>query len=121
MRKEPTGYAVIEFNHSGIPDNELKPEEFTPRQEAVLRALQKDRQAQIRRGCPVAVIDMATGDRIESFNMKNVAPSEFQKTNLAEPCTRQFIGLCRIRRMQRSSRNGRSNVRGTAPHRKNES
>ena len=64
MRKEPTGYAVIEFNHSGIPDNELKPEEFTPRQEAVLRALQKDRQAQIRRGCPVAVIDMATGDRI---------------------------------------------------------
>ena len=82
MRKEPTGYAVIEFNHSGIPDNELKPEEFTPRQEAVLRALQKDRQAQIRRGCPVSVIDMATGDRIESFNMKNVAPSEFQKNQL---------------------------------------
>ena len=82
MRKEPTGYAVIEFNHSGIPDEELKPEEFTPRQEAVLRALQKDRQAQIRRGCPAVVVDMATGDRIESFNMKNVAPSDFQKKQL---------------------------------------
>ena len=38
-RKEPKGTTIIEFNHSGIPDDELKPEAFNDYQLAVLKAL----------------------------------------------------------------------------------
>ncbi len=81
-RKQPAGTAIIEFNHSGIPDAELKPEEFSEQQLAVLRSLSPERQAPIRRGCPVAVVDLATGKDIATFNMKNVAPTEYQKREL---------------------------------------
>ena len=76
--------ASIEFNHSGIPDDELKPEEFNDYQLAVLKALPPERQAPIRRGCPVSVIDLATGNQIAAFNMHNVAPSELQKKQLGK-------------------------------------
>ena len=83
-RKEPKGTTIIEFNHCGIPDDELKPEEFNDYQLAVLKALSPERQAPIRRGCPVSVIDLATGNQIAAFNMHNVAPSELQKKQLGK-------------------------------------
>ena len=83
-RKEPKGTTIIELNHSGIPDDELKPEEFNDYQLAVLKALPPERQAPIRRGCPVSVIDLATGNQMAAFNMHNVAPSEFQKKQLGK-------------------------------------
>lgn len=82
MKKKTQGYAVIEFNHGGIPDNELKPEEFDQLQVSVLNALPADRKQPILRGCPAAVVDLATGEKIASFNMKNVAPTEYQKKAL---------------------------------------
>lgn len=51
MKKKTQGYAVIEFNHGGIPDNELKPEEFNQLQVSVLNALPADRKQPILRGC----------------------------------------------------------------------
>ena len=82
-RNKTAGTAIIEFNHGGIPDDELKPEEFSEYQLAVLRSLPVERQDSIRRGCPVKVIDMDTGNEIAAFNMKNVEPTEFQKQMLA--------------------------------------
>ena len=41
-RKELKGTTIIEFNHSGIPDDELKPEEFNDYQLAVLKASAAD-------------------------------------------------------------------------------
>ena len=83
-RKEPKGTTIIEFNHSGIPDDEPKPEAFNDYQLAVLKALPPRWQTSIRRGCPVSVIDLATGNQIAAFNMHNVAPSEFQKKQLGK-------------------------------------
>lgn len=74
---------VIEFNHSGIPDDELKPEEFDAQQLAVLAALPPDRQEQIRKGCPVAVLDIDSGATLAAFNRKNIALTEYQKESLA--------------------------------------
>lgn len=82
MKKKPSGYVVIEFNHGGIADDDLKPEELDEQQKAVLHALPAERKAIILRGCPAAVVDMSTGERIASFNMKNVAPTEYQKKAL---------------------------------------
>lgn len=82
MKRKQTGYAVLEFNHSGIPDSELQPEQFDDRQRAVLQALAPDRRAAIERGCPATVIDLTTGEGIASFNMKNVKPSEFEQRQL---------------------------------------
>lgn len=83
-RKEPVGMTLIEFNHSGIPDDQLKPEEFTDYQLAVLETLPPERQKPIRMGCPVSVVDLATGNRIATFNMHNIEPSEFEKKQFAE-------------------------------------
>ena len=82
MKRKQTGYAVLEFNHSGIPDSELQPEQFDDRQRAVLQALAPDRRAAIERGCPATVIDLTTGEGIASFNMKNVKPSEYEQRQL---------------------------------------
>lgn len=84
MKKKTQGYAVIEFNHSGIPDNDLKPEEFNERQVSVLNALPADRKKPILHGCPAAVVNLATGEKLASFNMKNAAPSEYQKKALGK-------------------------------------
>ncbi len=81
--KNNTGTAVIEYNHSGIPDDQLKPEDFDERQLAVLAALPPARQAQIRKGCPVSVIDLGTGATIADFNLRNVKPSDFEMEMLA--------------------------------------
>ena len=83
-RKELKGTTIIELNHSGIPDDELKPEEFNDYQLDVLKALPPERQTPIRRGCPVSVIDLATGNQMAAFNMHNVAPSELQKKQLGK-------------------------------------
>lgn len=82
-KRKPAGITIMEFNHSGIPDDQLEPEEFSDYQLAVLNALPPERQAPIRRGCPVAVVDLATGKDIATFNMQNVAPTESQKNDLA--------------------------------------
>lgn len=81
--KNNSGTVVIEFNHSGIPDAELTPEEFDEQQIAVLTALPEERQAEIRKGCPVAVIDIGSGATLATFNRKNIVLSEYQKKELA--------------------------------------
>lgn len=83
-RKEPKGMTLIEFNHSGIPDDALKPEEFSDYQLTVLKALPPERQEPIRRGCPASVVDLATGNRVATFNMHNIEPAEFEKRQFAE-------------------------------------
>jgi len=82
-KSKTTGTAIIEFNHGGIPDDKLHPEVFSEYQSAVLNSLPSERQEPIRRGCPVKVIDLDTGDVIAAFNMKNVEPTKFQKQMLA--------------------------------------
>ncbi|MBQ6347626.1 MAG: hypothetical protein IJI71_08715 [Clostridia bacterium] len=81
--KNTSGYAVIELNHGGIPDDELKPEDFDELQNAVLNALPAERQETIRQGCPVIVINMETGERIAAFNLKNVKPDKYQMESFA--------------------------------------
>ena len=81
--KNTSGYAVIELNHGGIPDDQLRAEEFDELQNAVLNALPPERQEPIRQGCPVIVIDMETGDRIAAFNLKNVKPDKYQMESFA--------------------------------------
>ena len=81
--KNNSGTVVIEFDHSGIPDDELRPEEFDEQQLAVLAALPPERQEQIRKGCPVAVIDIGSGTTLATFNRKNIALTEYQKESLA--------------------------------------
>ena len=81
--KNTSGYAVIELNHGGIPDDQLRPEEFDELQNAVLNALPPERQEPIRQGCPVIVIDMETGDRVAAFNLKNVKPDKYQMESFA--------------------------------------
>lgn len=83
MKNKSDGTAIIELNHRGIPDDELQPEEFNARQLQVLKALPPERQAQIRRGCPVKVVDLDTGEEVAAFNMMNVALSEFDMEMLA--------------------------------------
>ena len=82
--KKRNGTVVIEFNHSGIPDEELRPEVFDERQLAVLAALPPERQEQIRKGCPVAVCDIATHETLAMFNRKNIILTEYQKESLAK-------------------------------------
>jgi len=81
--KNNNGTVVIEFNHSGIPDEELRPEEFDEQQLAVLTALPPERQEQIRKGCPVAVLDIASGATLATFNRKNISLTKYQKESLA--------------------------------------
>lgn len=82
-KRKASGTAYIEFNHAGIPDDKLQPEEFTEYQLAVLNSLPAERQEPIRRGCPVRVIDLETGNEVAAFNMKNIEPTEFQKQMFA--------------------------------------
>ena len=82
MKNRP-GYMVIQFNHSGIPDKNLKPETFLPEQEMILSKLDAHIQAEIRKGCPVAVVDSEFSQKIAKFNMGNVKPSQFDIDMLA--------------------------------------
>lgn len=68
MNKKQSGTLVIELNHRGIPDEELKPEEFNDYQLAVLAALDPKLQEKIRQGCPFSVVDMETNTCIAQFN-----------------------------------------------------
>lgn len=82
MKNRP-GYMVIQFNHSGIPDKDLKPETFSPEQEMILSKLDTHIQAEIREGHPVAVVDLESSQKIAKFNMGNVKPSQFDIDMLA--------------------------------------
>lgn len=89
-RRKQDGYAVIEFTHAGIPDDQLRPEEFNEHQIEVMNALEPKFQDQIRRGIPIGVMDVETGEDIESFNRKNVVPSETQLNSLARVLYREI-------------------------------
>lgn len=82
MKNRP-GYLVIQFNHSGIPDKDLKPELFSPEQERILSKLDAHIQAEIRKGHPVVVIDSESSQEIAKFNIGNVNPSQFDIDMLA--------------------------------------
>lgn len=51
MKNRP-GYMVVELNHSGIPDKDLAPEEFSPLQEQVLAGLDAHIQDKGAQGLP---------------------------------------------------------------------
>lgn len=91
MKKKQSGTIVIELNHRGIPDAELKPEEFDEQQLAVLNALDIPFQDKIRRGCPVHVVDMETGEAVARFNTHNVKPSDFEMQMLARSLLDRFL------------------------------
>ena len=78
------GTVVLEFNHSGIPDADLKPEEFTQQQLIVLEQMEPAFQRKIRRGYPVQVLDKQSGDELAAFNMQNVKPTEAEVNLLAK-------------------------------------
>ncbi len=82
-KKTIQGTVILELRHDGIPDSELQPEEFDELQLAVLNTLSPNIQASIRRGCPIKVIDVESGQDI-AFNMKNVVLSEYQIQSLAK-------------------------------------
>ena len=85
--KNSNGTVVIEFNHSGIPDDELMPEEFDEQQLAVLAALPPERQEQIRKGCPVAVIDMGSGATLNT--RRRNWPDQFMRPHSASTAIRR--------------------------------
>ena len=91
MKKNKSGTVVIELNHDGIPDDELKAEEFDERQLAVLEALDPEFQEKIKRGCPIDVIDMETNTSIAKFNHQNVKPSDFEMQMLARSILDSFL------------------------------
>ena len=75
MKKNQSGTIVIELNHSGIPDLELEPEPFDHQQLEVLEALDPALQEKIRKGCPVHVVDMETGEELEmQTDMHELSP-----------------------------------------------
>lgn len=91
MKKKQSGTIVLELNHSGIPDAELKPEEFDEQQLAVLNVLDATFQDKIRRGCPAHVVDMETGEAVARFNTHNVKPSDFEMQMLARSLLDRFL------------------------------
>lgn len=82
MKNRP-GYMVVELNHSGIPDKDLAPEEFSPLQEQVLAGLDAHIQEKVRRGCSIAVVDLESSERVCEFNIGNVKPSQLDLEMLA--------------------------------------
>ena len=78
-KKANQGTLVLELTHDGIPDSDLQPEEFDEYQLTVLNELDENIQASVRKGCPIKVVDFATGQDIASFNMKNVVLSKEQE------------------------------------------
>jgi len=83
MKKSRPGTIVMELNHAGIPDSELKPEIFDDRQLTVMSALESRFQDNIRKGYPYTVMDMESGKVLEKFNLHNVKPSESQMNAMA--------------------------------------
>ena len=83
MKKNPEGTLVVELNHRGIPDEELKPEAFSEHQLAVLAALNPADQDKIRKGYPITVVDMESQATLADFNLKNVRPDKWQMESLA--------------------------------------
>ena len=80
MKKQNLGgYLVLELNHSGKTDSEIKPEAFTEHQRAVMACLEPTHQEAIWKGYPIIVSDMATGERIEAFNLCNISLNKTQE------------------------------------------
>lgn len=69
--KNPTGTIILELSHDNDPS---RPEHFTEQ----LRFLPQARQDQIRKGIPVAIINLETGKTLAVFNKENIAPSSSQ-------------------------------------------
>lgn len=82
MKNRP-GYMVVELNHSGIPDEDLVPEMLSPFQEQVLAKLDAHIREKVRRGCPIAVVDLESSERIAEFNIGNIKPSQIDLEILA--------------------------------------
>ena len=78
MKNRP-GYMVVELNHSGIPDKDLAPEEFSPLQEQVLAGLDAHIQEKVRRGCPIAVVDLESSERVCEIQEFYADPKNVQK------------------------------------------
>lgn len=76
-------YIVMELTCSGIPEEELKAEPFTDKQESVLLQLDAAIQASIRKGVPYTVMDLESKETICEFNRKNVKASDFDMRMLA--------------------------------------
>ena len=97
LKKKHSGTVVIELNHRGIPDEELKPEEFDDHQLAVLAALAPELQEKIRQGCPFSVVDLETDTCIAQFNIKNVKPSESERDDFLRMLIRAMEEQDRMR------------------------
>ena len=78
--KNPTGTIVIELSHA---INTSPVEQFTDEQLALLRSLPQVRQKQIRKGVPMAVIDLESGKTMAVFNKENISTSQTQRNLLA--------------------------------------
>lgn len=76
------GHMAVEATHEGISDDELRPEEFSQAQMDVLAQLDPDTQEKIRKGYPIIIGDLTTGNSI-SFNLHNVRPSKYQLEGFA--------------------------------------
>ena len=77
--KPQSGYAVIEFNHDGIADEDINDEQ----QLAVLAALRVDQAEKIRKGYPAAVVQLSNGKMLAGFNRHNIVLTKYQKEALA--------------------------------------
>ena len=78
--KNPTRTIVIELSHA---INTSPIGQFTDEQLALLRSLPQVRQDQIRKGVPVAVIDLESGKTMAVFNKENISTSQTQRNLLA--------------------------------------
>ena len=90
-KKNPIGTAVIEYNHSGIPDSALEPEEFNAHQIEVLEELAAEVREKVNKGIPMGVIDLESGTTVEAFNMQNVAPTKQQIKAFAREIIKNMI------------------------------
>ena len=78
-RKRQKGMVLVELSHGAIPDDELCPEEFNEEQLALLSSIPPEHQEKIRKGYPVFLVDLVTGNKLGSFNLKNFALEDYKK------------------------------------------
>ena len=73
------GMVLVELSHGAIPDDELCPEDFNEDQLALLSSIPPEHQEKIRKGYPVFMVDLVTGNKLGSFNLKNFALEDYKK------------------------------------------
>ena len=81
--KKQKGMVLVELSHGGIPDDELCPEDYNEEQLALLRSIPTEHQVKIWKGYPVFLVDLATGNRLGSFNLKNFVLEDCKKEAIA--------------------------------------